>query len=97
MVFDVSKGVVCAFNIQQPVRVGGITMVRAARVSKKTLQPLRVPPLTVHAIPFLSKRCLGGKSSKGTAAHPPSNSQWCVMDQNFNGACSKFMQFSENK
>nr|CAN66507.1 hypothetical protein VITISV_034008 [Vitis vinifera] len=66
MVFDVSKGVVCAFNIQQPVRVGGITMVRAARVSKKTLQPLRVPPLTVHAIPFLSKRCLGGKSSKGS-------------------------------
>ena len=35
MVFSVSKGAVCAFNIQQPVCVGGITMVRAACVSKK--------------------------------------------------------------
>ena len=46
MVFGVSKGVVCAFNMQQPVCVGGITMVRAARVYKKnTLQPLHVPPV----------------------------------------------------
>ena len=41
MVFGVSKGVVCAFNMQQPVRVGGITMVRAARVyiKKKPCSP----------------------------------------------------------
>ncbi|RVW62046.1 hypothetical protein CK203_064923 [Vitis vinifera] len=88
MVFDVSKGVVCAFNIQQPVRVGGITMVRAARVSKKNLTALACSPFNCACYSFSLEAVPWWKIFKRYRRPPPfklsvdvrSSPSWAVLD-----------------